>query len=197
MFCKKCGSQISDDTKFCPNCGAATGENFSAAADSFFDSAGKEMNGAINDVRDTFTGGNQGGFGQPLPTNRGLFSYIVLTLVTCGIYGFYFIYKLAKDVNVACANDGDNTPGLLQYVVLTIVTCGIYAFIWQYKLANRLAVNGPRYGVVVVENGTTVLMWQLFGILLCGIGPYVAMHIIIKNTNLICSAYNRANGLGY
>ena len=29
----------------------------------------------------------------------------------------------------------------------------------------------------------------------CGIGPFVAMHILIKNSNKICNAYNRAQGL--
>ena len=31
--------------------------------------------------------------------------------------------------------------------------------------------------------------------LLCGIGPWVAMHILIKNTNALAAAYNASNGL--
>lgn len=45
------------------------------------------------------------------------------------------------------------------------------------------------------ENGTTVLMWHLVGAVLCGIGPLVAMNILIKNSNKICNAYNRYNNL--
>ena len=37
------------------------------------------------------------------------------------------------------------------------------------------------------ENGTTVLMWCIFGAFLCGIGQFVAMHILIKNSNMICA----------
>jgi hypothetical protein len=33
-------------------------------------------------------------------------------------------------------------------------------------------------------------MWMIFGSLLCGIGPFVAMHILIKNTNALANAYN-------
>ena len=51
--------------------------------------------------------------------------------------------------------------------------------------------NAPRYGLSFQENGTTILLWYLIGLLLCGIGPYVAMHFLIKNTNAICDAYNR------
>ncbi|MGN0967817.1 MAG: hypothetical protein ACI4O3_00990, partial [Oscillospiraceae bacterium] len=58
-----------------------------------------------------------------------------------------------------------------------------------------LASNAPRYGLNFQENGTTVLLWYLVGALLCGIGPYVAMHFLIRNTNSICAAYNQANGL--
>ena len=45
------------------------------------------------------------------------------------------------------------------------------------------------------ENGTTVLMWQIFGVVLCGIGPFIAMSILIKNSNKICDAYNKAHNL--
>ena len=79
---------------------------------------------------------------------------------------------------------------LLVVILLSIITCGIYSWIWYYKLGNRFASNAPRYGLSFQENGTTVLVWMLFGALLCGIGPFIALHIIIKNTNAICAAYN-------
>ena len=40
------------------------------------------------------------------------------------------------------------------------------------------------------ENGGTVIFWCLVGYLICGFGSWVAMHILIKNTNAICQAYN-------
>ena len=125
--------------------------------------------------------------------NRSLLKYILLSIVTCGIYSYFFIYQLAKDVNIICAGDGKETAGLVKFILLSIVTCGIYSFIWMYAIGNRLAENAPRYGLNFTENGTTILMWYLFGILLCGIGPYIAMHIIIKNTNALATAYN--NGM--
>ena len=107
----------------------------------------------------------------------------------------HFIYKMAHDVNIACDGDGENTSGLVAFVLLSLITCGIYAWFWYYNLGNRLAANGPRYGLSIQENGTTVLLWQIFGAFICGIGPFVAMHILIKNSNKICNAYNRAQGL--
>lgn len=132
---------------------------------------------------------------QRLKTDRGLASYILLTIITCGIYSYYFIWQMAHDVNIACEGDGESTSGLAAFILLSIVTCGIYAWVWYYKLGNRLCNNAGRYGLQFQENGTTVLMWLLLGSLICGIGQFVAMNILIKNTNAICNAYNRYNGI--
>ena len=51
-------------------------------------------------------------------------------------------------------------------------------------------VNAPRYGLTFAENGTSVLLWLTVGSLLCGIGFFMAMHILIKNTNAMAKAYN-------
>lgn len=138
----------------------------------------------------------QPGYGtMHMKTDRSIVVYILLTLVTCGIYGWYFIYCLARDVNTVCAGDGQNTSGLGMYILLSIVTCGIYPIIWMYGLGNRLAANATRYGMSFQENGSTVLLWYLVGMLLCGIGPLVAMNIVINNTNSLCTAYNIRNGV--
>lgn len=130
----------------------------------------------------------------PVKTDRSLLMYILLSIITCGIYAWYFIYSLARDVNAMCRQDGQKTGGLLAFILLSIVTCGFYALYWEYSLGNRLAANAPRYGMAFQENGTTVLLWYLVGMFLCGIGPYVAMHILIKNSNALGVAYNHANG---
>lgn len=130
-----------------------------------------------------------------LKDDRGILSYILLNLITCGIYGFYFIHKMAEEINIACDGDGEETPGLLIFILLSIITCGFYAYYWYYKLGNRLASNAPRYGLSFQENGTTVLLWCIVGMVLCGIGPLIGMYILIKNSNQICSVYNKQNGL--
>ncbi len=126
-------------------------------------------------------------------TNRSLLKYILFTIVTLGLYGFWFIYKLAQDINIICKEDGKNTAGLLKFIVFTMITCGIYAWFWYYGVGNRLAENASRYNLTFSENGTTVLLWMLFGSMLCGIGIFVALHIIIKNTNALATAYNAAH----
>ena len=194
MFCSNCGREIPDGSRVCPNCGTPI-NGFSNGVNQAFNNVEREMGSAIQDVQQSFANAGAPYTGERLQTDRGLLSYILLTLITCGIYGYYFVYKMAHDVNIACEGDGETTGGLVAFIVLSIVTCGIYAWIWYYKLGNRLASNAPRYNMSFQENGTTVLMWQIFGILLCGIGPFIAMNILIKNTNAICMGYNKAHGL--
>ena len=130
-----------------------------------------------------------------IQTDRNIVMYVLLTIVTCGIYGYYFIYKLAQDVNEMCKEDGEKTAGLAMFIILSYVTCGLYAYYWYYKLANRLQANAANYGITVAESGTTILLWCLIGLLVCGLGPFVAMHLIIKNTNAMAVAYNQKYNL--
>lgn len=126
--------------------------------------------------------------------DRSLVMYILLSIVTCGIYSYYFLYSIAQDANVVCADGGKKTSGLAAFILLSIVTCGIYAWIWYYNLGNRLSENAPKYGLNFSENGTTVLMWMIFGSFLCGIGPFIAMNILITNMNALAHAYNEGQG---
>lgn len=160
---------------------ADTGSSDVTTSDNFNAGGNSDMSGGAPKVR--------------LKDDRGIVSYILLNLITCGIYGFYFIHKMAQEVNVVCDGDGEETPGLMIFILLSIVTCGFYAYYWYYKLGNRLAFNAPRYGLSFQENGTTVLLWCVVGLVICGIGPLIGMYLLIKNSNQICSAYNRQNGL--
>lgn len=198
MYCSSCGKEIPDGVKFCPECGADVSieGKVKKTADAVFDAAEKEVGSAVKEVKSSIQ--NTEGTGltvERLKDDRGLFSYILLSLITCGIYSYYFVYRMAHDINIACDGDGEMTSGLVKYIVLSIITCGFYSLYWEYSLGNRLAGNAQRYGMTFQENGTSILMWHIFGLLLCGIGPFVAMNILIKNSNKICNAYNRQNCL--
>jgi len=124
-------------------------------------------------------------------TNRSLLMYIVLTVVTCGIYDLFFINGIAKDVNAMCKDDGRKTKGIIGFIILTCVTCGIYGLVWWYGVANRVSENSGKYGLNISENGTTWLLWSLFGSMLCGLGPLIALNTLCNNLNRLGEAYNK------
>ena len=202
MYCSRCGKEIEEGTGYCPYCGEpiGTGQKFKKTAEEAFKRVDEDISGSFEEMGDTFTGNNNGNAPQGtvprhLRDDRGLAAYILLTIITCGIYGYYFIYKIAQDTNTACDGDGDNTPGLGAYILLSIITCGFYSLWWDYKIANRLSFNAPRYGIRLEGNGTTVLVWYLIGCVTCGIGSFVAVYIIIRNANRLFAAYNRYYGV--
>ena len=122
--------------------------------------------------------------------NRSLVSLILLSIVTLGFYSLYWIHCLAKDVNLICEGDGKKTAGLAKYILLGIVTFGIYSVIWVYMLGDRLQDNAQKYNITIKETGSTILLWYLLGAFIV-VGPYVAMYIIIKNTNALAAEYNK------
>ena len=173
--------------------GAQTGTADHSAAGVSHGNGGPETADADGNFNRYYQSQSQpgGGYTGPLKTDRSLVLYILLGILTCGIYQLYVFYTIMRDVNVACDGDGRHTPGLLEFILFGILTCGIYDLYWFYSVGNRLADNAPRYGLHFQENGTTLLLWMLIGSLLCFIGSYVGIYFLLNNVNAICSAYNQ------
>lgn len=196
MYCKQCGAEIEDGANFCGECGT---DLSNSANDVQQDSRIQpvEKNSQYASQPKSTANGVASNVGEKLQTNRSLLRCILLGIVTIGIYDLYVYHKMAKDVNVACAGDSENTSEMPRFLLLTLVTFGVYSFIWHYKLGNRLVKNAPRYGLSFKYGGKTVCI-----LILSGLIPYVGIitsmigvYILFKNTNAICEAYNKANNL--
>lgn len=61
---------------------------------------------------------------------------VLLSIVTCGIYGLYWMYTLTEDTNYITRNRDDFSGGIV--VLLNIVTCGIFGVYWAYKQGEKL-----------------------------------------------------------
>lgn len=180
IFCSQCGKQLNDGTTFCSQCGTpVSSTNQTQTNNPPPAGAYSQSNAFTSNIGKT-----------PVKTDYSIGLFILLSILTCGIYGYYIVYKLASDVNQICAEDGEKVGGLAAYILLSFLTCGIYNIYWLYKIQNRMHAIAPRYGVVVGEDGGTVLLWIIVGMLLCVICQYVAYNIVFKTANKLGMAYN-------
>lgn len=125
-------------------------------------------------------------------TNRGLIKYILLSLITFGIYSIWFWYRLVKDLNVACSYDGKKTTGLIVTFLLTLITFGIYGIIWQLMIVSRIDNGANHFKVESKISLLSYILWNTVGLLLFGLGPIIALYKQIKSMNIVCEAYNNS-----
>ena len=93
---------------------------------------------------------------------RNIAVCIILSIVTCGIYGIYWLICLNDDANRA-ANDPNATSGGIVFL-LTLVTCGIYGIYWCYKMGQQLDTAYQNRGVPAPGKGTILLILAIFGL---------------------------------
>lgn len=132
----------------------------------------------------------------PLRTNRSIIAYIVLTIVTCGIYSIWFLWQMSNDMNRLCQGDGKHTPGLLSFILLSLVTCGFYSLFWYYSVCERVAAYLVRNNKPVPVDGTKWLLWSIVGSLICGLGSLYANYLLFNALNLASADYNSKLSFG-
>ena len=97
---------------------------------------------------------------------------IVLSLITCGIYGIYWFVVLTNDVKTA-ADDKELSSGGVAFL-LTLVTCGIYGVYWAYKMGELIKKAQEKRNVPVSDNAILYLILQLLGL-------GIVNHALIQN----------------
>lgn len=159
-YCVKCGFQNEDSAKFCIECGAALPiaeptENRdytyepvedSVANDSIIDttySYGENTSGADTSSEDKYTytynadTENKTSYSSVHPgiTPRNIAVVIILSIVTCGIYQLYWMYKMNEEVNTLASEPAATSGGLV--LLFHILTGGIYGIYWCYRMGER------------------------------------------------------------
>ncbi len=130
-----------------------------------------------------------------MKTNRSLLVYILLSILTLGLYSLYFWSCFARDMNVVCVGDGRRTRGILARIIFSALTFGIYEIVWLYTTGDRIRINAHRLNVPVSCTGGGVLAWTILGALIV-VGPFVAMYQMMSGLNQLCEAYNRSHYQG-
>ena len=93
---------------------------------------------------------------------------LLLSIVTCGLYGWYWIWVTTDEINKSLGEERMNAVLLL---IITLVTCGLGGIYWLYLIDKSLVDLGQRNQIAF---NSSFVMW----LVLCfigGIGWYLAM----------------------
>lgn len=93
---------------------------------------------------------------------RSIILYILLTVLTCGIWEFIWYYQLAKDVNDLCVAQG-KPKGCdpILAVILGILTCNLYTIYFFWKDGKALSqLQYPNYRVD--DQATLLAIFAIF-----------------------------------
>lgn len=110
---------------------------------------------------------------------RNIVTCIILSIVTCGIYGLYWFITLTDDASRA--NDDPSFTGVKAFL-FTILTCGIYSIYWNYKIGKEMYEANQKRGIQTSDNSVLYLVLGIFGF---GIVTYCLvqneLNVIAKN----------------
>ena len=162
-YCSSCGNELAEEAILCPKCGCAVE-----------DKAPKSVAPAAQ-----------------FKTNRNLITFILLTIVTFGIYAIVVYSKISTEINtVASRYDGKKTMHFcLVAFVFSWLTLGIVPIVWQHKISARIGDEAKRRGVYDQFGASTFWLWGVLGALIV-VGPFIYTHRLLKAMNLINADYN-------
>lgn len=126
-----------------------------------------------------------------LKTNRTLLKYILLSIITFGIYAIVVNSKISEEINtVASRYDGKKTMHFCLLIFLIApITLGIGAIVWQHKISNRIGCELTRRGIDYKFSASTFWLWGVLGALII-VGPFIYTHKFLKSMNQINADYN-------
>ncbi|MGV8145489.1 MAG: hypothetical protein COA82_02375 [Alkaliphilus sp.] len=106
---------------------------------------------------------------------RSVASVIILTILTCGIYGLYWLYITSKDLEMFLGESG-MSPGLELFVM---IICAPYVLYWYYDKSQKIADAYEKVGMPRKDDSLACLILGIFGL---GI---ISMAIMQSNLNTI------------
>lgn len=126
-----------------------------------------------------------------LKTNRGLAKFILLSLVTFGIYGIVVMSCVGEDLNVIASRyDGKKTMHYcLLFFLIGPITLEIGTLVWFHKMSNRVGSELQRRNIAFSFSASTFWGWEVLGALII-VGPFIYMHKLFTAMNKLSENYN-------
>ena len=126
-----------------------------------------------------------------LKTNRGLAKYILLGIITLGIYPIVVMSSISSDINIIAGRyDGKRT---IHYCLLIFLvswlTLGIGVLVWYHNLSSRIGNELRRRNISYQFGAGSYWGWSILGSLIV-VGPFIYIYKLLKAMNLLSSHYN-------
>lgn len=158
-YCPNCGTQCQDNAEYCTNCGSHLPPLGNATQGNT--TQGNANGGGAN-------GSTAGIFVRSIPVS------VILSILTCGIYLYYWVFKVNDEMNQISGDVKATTGGMV--VLFMIITCGIYGYYWYYMMGCKNdKINRS-------ENGTSGILFLILGIFGLGIVNLAIMQDTINKT---------------
>ena len=133
-FCTNCGKEVEENFNVCPHCGTPVYKNIN--------------NNVVNNPR-------------VIINKRSIGVAILLSIITCGIYGIYWFITLTDEANKV---SGHNAPSGGTAFLFTLLTCGIYSIYWSYKMGEKMYEAGKMHGKDIENNSILYLILSILGL---------------------------------
>lgn len=118
----------------------------------------------------------------------GIAKYIILSILTCGIYALYWIYNQTKFINEITKEE---KYSFWHWYLLSVITCGIYYFYLEYVVSKDIVDIQNRHGFIPNTNLPTIsVVIAIFAT------PIISLAIMQKDINDIIDVLNRSRSIG-
>ncbi len=126
-----------------------------------------------------------------LQTNRSMWKLMLLSIVTCGIYGIVFFIPFTFDLErVSPARGGKKPMNYVFAYLLSMFTFTLVLMVWHYQIAEKVEEALTRRNIDCDFGTSAFWGWYFFGSFIL-IGPFVYFHKLCKAMNLLCEDYNK------
>ncbi len=86
---------------------------------------------------------------------------LVLTIVTCGFYYWYWMYKTCEEVNAGLGREEYNP---VVEILLGVVTCGLWVLVWDWRVGESIYEMEQKWGVEPKMEPVLLFLTNFFGL---------------------------------
>ena len=125
-----------------------------------------------------------------MKTDRSMVKMVLLSIITCGIYGIYAMTMITNDVNALAPEKKKTMHYCMMAFVFSWLTCGIYPLIWNHKMSNKVGEILKDRGIAYSFSASDFWLWEVLGSCIV-VGPFVYLNKLCKAMNLLCEDQNK------